>query len=61
MALSATGLVPVQITFVAAALLMVMLKLLTLSEAYESIDWPIIFLLGAMIPVGQALETTGGA
>ncbi len=61
MVLSAAGLVPVQITFVAAALLMVMLKLLTLSEAYESIDWPIIFLLGAMIPVGQALETTGGA
>lgn len=61
MALSAAGLVPVQITFIAAAVLMVMLKLLTLSEAYESIDWPIIFLLGAMIPVGQALETTGGA
>ncbi len=61
MALSVAGLVPVQITFVAAALLMVMLKLLTLSEAYQSIDWPIIILLGAMIPVGQALETTGGA
>jgi di/tricarboxylate transporter len=28
---------------------------------YTSIDWPVIILLGAMIPVGQALETTGGA
>jgi di/tricarboxylate transporter len=25
------------------------------------VDWPIIILLGAMIPVGEALETTGGA
>jgi di/tricarboxylate transporter len=31
------------------------------TEIYESIDWPVIVLLGAMIPVGQALETTGGA
>ena len=28
--------------------------------AYRAIDWPVIFLLGAMIPVGEALETTGG-
>lgn len=59
--LSAFGLVPVQISFVAAAVLMIMFKILTLGEAYQSIDWPIIILLGAMIPVGQALETTGGA
>jgi di/tricarboxylate transporter len=61
MVLSAAGLVAVQISFSVAAVLMVMLKLLSLGEAYESIDWPVIFLLGAMIPVGQALETTGGA
>ncbi len=30
-------------------------------ETYRSIDWPVIVLLGAMIPVGQALETTGAA
>lgn len=35
--------------------------LLRLREIYESIDWPIIILLGALIPVGQALETTGAA
>jgi di/tricarboxylate transporter len=58
---SAFGLVPVQISFVAAAVLMVMTKIITLGEAYQSIDWPIIILLGAMIPVGEALETTGGA
>ena len=55
------GLLPVQVSFVAAALAMVMVGLLTLREAYESIDWPIIMLLGGMIPVGYALETTGAA
>ncbi|MDT8394721.1 MAG: SLC13 family permease [Bacteroidales bacterium] len=30
-------------------------------ELYTSIDWPVIVLLGAMIPVGTALETSGGA
>jgi di/tricarboxylate transporter len=40
---------------------MVMTDLVTLREAYQSIDWPIIILLGAMIPVGEALETSGGA
>jgi di/tricarboxylate transporter len=46
---------------VAAALGLVFVSMLTLREAYDAIDWPIIILLGAMIPVGEALETTGGA
>jgi di/tricarboxylate transporter len=58
---SAVGLVPVQIAFVAAVVAMIIAKLLTLREAYDSVDWPIIILLGAMIPVGIALETTGAA
>ena len=59
--LSSVGLLPVQIAFVAAAVLMVMAGFISLREAYGSIDWPIIILLGAMIPVGEALETSGGA
>jgi di/tricarboxylate transporter len=61
LALAATGLVPVQITFVTAAVFMVALDFVSLREAYQSIDWPIIILLGAMFPVGEALETSGGA
>ena len=34
---------------------------LHLREIYEAIDWPIIILLGGMIPVGMALEATGGS
>jgi len=58
---SAIGLIPVQVAFTAAVLLMVVTRIVNLREAYESVDWPIIILLGAMIPVGMALETTGGA
>lgn len=58
---AAFNLLPVQIALTTAAVLMILLGLLTLREAYESINWPVIILLGAMIPVGQALEATGGA
>ena len=59
--IAATGLIPVQIAFVAAVVIMIIAKIVSLREAYESVNWPIIILLGAMIPVGEALETTGGA
>lgn len=58
---SAVGVLPVQVAFVVAAVAMLLTNLLTLQEAYDSIDWPIIILLGAMLPVGEALEITGGA
>lgn len=58
---SAMGLVAVQVAFTAGVFLMVVTRIVNLREAYESVDWPIIVLLGAMIPVGTALETTGGA
>lgn len=60
--ISAIGWLPVQIAFAAAAaLLMVATKLVSLEGAYRAIDWPVIVLLAAMIPVGAAMETTGGA
>lgn len=58
---SALGLLPVEVAFVGAATVMVLMGILSLQEAYESIDWSIIILLGAMIPVSQALESSGGA
>ncbi len=61
LSLAATGVLSIQIAFTAAALVMVISGFLSLSEIYESVDWPVIVLLGAMIPVSQALETTGGA
>lgn len=61
MVTAAVGLLSVQVTMTLAACGMVVAGLLTLHEAYESIDGPIIVLLGAMIPLGVAMENTGGA
>ncbi len=59
--LASFEIVPVQIAFVAAAAVRLVTRVLTLQAAYQAIDWPVIILFGAMIPVGEALETTGGA
>lgn len=55
------GWLPIQVAFVAAAVLMILTGLISLREAYGSIEWPVIVLLGAMLPVADALEQTGGA
>lgn len=54
-------LVPVTVAFFGAALLMVALGVLTLKEAYEAVDVPIIMLLACLIPVSDAISSTGGA
>lgn len=56
-----TGMLSAPVALVAGAVAMVLVKLMSAAEAYKSIDWSVIVLLAAMIPVGQALETTGGA
>lgn len=55
------GWLPAAVAMTLAAVLSVVTGVLPLREAYRAIDWPVIVLLGAMIPVGQALETSGGA
>ncbi|GEN25181.1 SLC13 family permease [Halomonas cupida] len=44
-----------------AAVISLLIGVLPLRDAYKAIDGSIIVLLAAMIPVGQALETSGGA
>lgn len=58
-ALSAFGYLPIAVAFMGAIIAYVILGLLPLRELYTKIDWPIIVLLGGMIPVGQALEASG--
>jgi di/tricarboxylate transporter len=58
---TSAGLLPIQVAFMIAAVGMLFAGFLSLREVYESIDWPVIVLLGAMIPVSRAMETTGGA
>jgi di/tricarboxylate transporter len=39
---------------------MVLTKILPIREIYDHVEWPVVVLLGSMIPLGQALETSGG-
>ena len=60
MVLVAFNLVPVAIAFFGAAVLLVLFGSLSLREAYDTVEWPIIVMLGALIPVSEAVRTTGG-
>jgi len=54
-----TGVVPTAIAFIGAIVAYVLLDILQPREIYSAVDWPIIVLLGCLIPVGQALSVTG--
>jgi len=59
--ISVLGYLPVHVSFTMGAVSMVVFGVMPLRDVYTSIDWPIIVLLGAMLPVGGALESSGGA
>jgi di/tricarboxylate transporter len=61
MALVGFGILPVAPAFFGAAVLTVLFGILTLQEAYEAIDAPILILLACLIPVSDAVASTGGA
>ncbi len=57
--LAVTGIVPIMVAAVIGALGMVLTRCITIEEAYNAIDWKIIFLLGGIIPLGIAMESNG--
>ena len=59
-AAASTGLVylPVALGCVTAAY--VFFNIVPIREVYNSVEWPVIVLLGSMIPIGSALQDTGG-
>jgi di/tricarboxylate transporter len=56
---ASTGLVYLPIALAAAAAIYVVLGLVPASEVYESVEWPVIVLLGCLIPIGGAFESSG--
>ncbi|MCB2127879.1 MAG: SLC13 family permease [Rhodobacteraceae bacterium] len=54
------GLVSLPIALGAVVVGYVATEILPLGEVYDHIEWPVIVLLGSMIPLGAALEATGG-
>ncbi len=57
--ITALGLTSLTVALATGALGMVLCRIVPLRDLYDSIDWPVIVLVGAMIPIGGALETTG--
>ncbi len=60
-AVGAIGLLPLSISFLAAAVLTLLFRCITTDEAYEFIDWRLIILIGGMTAFGTAMDKTGAA
>lgn len=58
-ALGVAKVLPLAIVFFLAVVVYLLLKILPVRNLYDAIDWPVIILLSAMIPVGSALQSTG--
>jgi di/tricarboxylate transporter len=55
------GWIYLPLALAAAVVVYVLLNIVPLSQVYESIEWSVIVLLGAMIPIGAAMEASGGS
>ncbi|WP_133120138.1 SLC13 family permease [Rhodohalobacter barkolensis] len=59
--LSTFNLMRIEIALAGAAATFALFRFVKLRELYQSVDWPIVVFLGAIIPVAEALEPTGTA
>lgn len=58
---SALGWLPATVAFTFACVVYVLARILPVEELYSGVDWPVVVLLGAMFPLGMALEETGAS
>lgn len=56
---TALGLMPIQLALGIVTFAMAITKIVPVREFYDGVDWPVVVLLGAMIPLGGALQDTG--
>jgi di/tricarboxylate transporter len=61
MVLVAFQVVPVAIAFFGAAVTMIAIGAIRMRESYAALDGPVLVLIAALIPVSEAIQTTGGA
>src|SRR5690606_25932420 len=59
--LAATGLASAAVSFMFGVLLLLLLNVIAIRNVYQAVDWSVIVLLAALIPVAQAMENTGAA
>ena len=53
--------IPLSVCLMVGALGMILSKVMTIAEAYRTVDWRTVFLLGGLIPLGMAVDQTGTA
>lgn len=54
------GLIYLPIALGLVVIAYVLTKIIPITEIYNQIEWPVVVLLGSMIPLGSALESSGG-
>jgi di/tricarboxylate transporter len=59
--LAALNIMPILVTAILGALAMILTRCLRLEEAYQAINWQVIFLLAGILPLGIAMQKTGTA
>ncbi|HEU5249508.1 MAG TPA: SLC13 family permease [Thermoanaerobaculia bacterium] len=60
-AVAVAGLLPLPLAFIAGGVALVITRCMTPQEAYESVDWRLMVMIGCMIAFGLAMEKTGTA
>lgn len=59
-AAASVGLVYLPVALGCVCVFFVLFRILPVSEVYDHVEWPVVVLLGSMIPLGQALDDAGG-
>jgi len=59
--LAALDILPILVTSIVGCVAMVLTRCLRLDEAYEAINWQVIFLLAGILPLGIAMQKSGAA
>ena len=59
MILSSFGIISIVSGVFLSVVLLLVLKVISIQDAYESIDWSVIFLIAALIPIGKSINITG--
>ena len=58
MLLSSFGVIPIVKAAILGAILLLVIRSLSIQDAYESISWAVIFLIASMVPLGTAIQKT---
>lgn len=53
--------VPIALAFMTGALAMILSRVISIQQAYDAVDWKVVFLLAGLIPLGIAMQKSGAA